>query len=82
LANPAAVTDVMVMNVHRTPSWALSCKEGMGQNSSLSDLMCTPSFFQLIIEQASAPSPEEVTEYIEGENMTTEAMESSYTGIG
>jgi hypothetical protein len=40
--------------------------------------------FQLIIEQASTPSPEEVTvtEYIEGENMTTEAMESSYTGIG
>jgi hypothetical protein len=45
-------------------------------------LWCKHSFFQLIIEQASAPSPEEVTEYIEGENMTTEAMESSYTGIG
>jgi hypothetical protein len=44
--------------------------------------MCKHSFFQLIIEQASAPSPEDVTEYIEGENMTTEAMESSYTGIG
>jgi hypothetical protein len=43
---------------------------------------CSPLFFQLIIEQASAPSPEEFTEYIEGENMTTEAMESSYTGIG
>ncbi len=48
----------------------------------VSDLMCTHLFFQLIIEQASAPSPEEVTEYIEGENTTTEAMESSYTGIG
>ncbi len=30
----AAVADVLVLNVHKTPSWALSRKEGMGQNSS------------------------------------------------
>jgi hypothetical protein len=33
LANPAAVADVLVMNVHKTPSSALSRKEGNGQNS-------------------------------------------------
>ncbi len=59
----------------------------MGQNSSYAPavflIFCVHLYFlQLIIEQASTPSPEEVTEYIEGENMTTEAMESSYTGIG
>ncbi len=38
LANPAAVADVhcsvVVLSVHKTPSCALSRKEGMGQNSS------------------------------------------------
>ncbi len=36
LANPAAVADVLVLNLQKTPSWALSRKEGMGQNSSYS----------------------------------------------
>jgi hypothetical protein len=31
---PAAVADVLVPNVHKTPSWALSRKEGMGKKSS------------------------------------------------
>jgi hypothetical protein len=35
---PAAVADVLVLNVHKPPSWALSLKEGMGQNSSFSVL--------------------------------------------
>ncbi len=34
LANPAVVSDVLVLNVHETPSWALSRKEGMGLISS------------------------------------------------
>jgi hypothetical protein len=34
LANPAAVADVLVLNVHTTPPGALSRKEGMGQKSS------------------------------------------------
>jgi hypothetical protein len=32
--NPEAVADVIVMNVHKTPSRALSHKEVMGQTSS------------------------------------------------
>ncbi len=36
LANLSAVADVLVQNVHKKPSWALSRKEGMGQNPSLS----------------------------------------------
>ncbi len=34
LANPAAVADVLVLIAHKTLSWALSRKEGMGQNQS------------------------------------------------
>jgi hypothetical protein len=34
LANPADVADVLALNVHKTPSGALSRKVGMGQNSS------------------------------------------------
>jgi hypothetical protein len=34
LANPAAVADVLELNVHKTPSGALSRKEGMDQISS------------------------------------------------
>ncbi len=35
LANPAAVAYVLVLNVHKTPLWALSRKEGMVQNSTV-----------------------------------------------
>jgi hypothetical protein len=31
----AAVADVLVLDVHKTPSRALSRKEGMGQNSTV-----------------------------------------------
>ncbi len=34
LEHPAAAADVPALNVHKTSSWALSRKEGMGQNSS------------------------------------------------
>ncbi len=38
LANPADVDNAL--NVHKTPSWALSCKEGMGQTPAVS-LFCS-----------------------------------------
>jgi hypothetical protein len=41
LANTAAAADVLVLNVHKTPSGALSRKEGMGQNSSQTSLRAT-----------------------------------------
>jgi hypothetical protein len=37
-ANPAAVAGVLVLNVHKIPSLALSRKEGMGQNSIVRSL--------------------------------------------
>ena len=44
LANPAAVVYVLVVNVHKSPSRALSRRDGMGQNSSQ-----TPAVSQSII---------------------------------